>query len=232
MSLRQRLQQPWQRRGVIAIAPSLAGLVILLRAIGLFQAWEWAAFDQFMRSRPLEPPDHRIVVVGLNEKDVSEIGQAIVPDGIYAQVIEKLRSQSPRAIGLDIYRDLPVEPGHRELTDIFKTTPNLVGIQKVVGNRALEAVSPSAVLAELGQIGANDIVTDADNTVRRGLLSVQTTEGETVYSLSLYLALLYLEAEDIQPRSVSEDTWWLGKTLFEPFEADDGGYVRADANGY
>jgi adenylate cyclase len=237
MNLRQSLQQPWQRhlwqrRDVIAIAPVVAGAVILLRAVGLLQAWEWAAFDQFMRSRPLEPPDNRIVVVGLNEKDVSEIGQAIVPDGIYAQVIEKLRSQSPRAIGLDIYRDLPVEPGHRELTDLFKTTPNLVGIQKVVGDREVEAVAPSAILAELGQIGANDIVTDADNTVRRGLLSVQTAEGETIYSLSLYLALLYLETENIQPRSVSEDTWWLGKTLFEPFEANDGSYVRADANGY
>jgi adenylate cyclase len=118
------------------------------------------------------------------------------------------------------------------LTDLFKTTPNLVGIQKVVGDRDVEAVAPSAILAELGQIGANDIVTDADNTVRRGLLSVQTAEGETVYSLSLYLALLYLEAENIQPRSVSEDTWWLGKTLFKPFEANDGGYVRADAHGY
>jgi adenylate cyclase len=230
--MKHRWQRLWQRRGLLAIVPSVAGAVILLRAIGLFQAWEWAVFDQYMRLRPTEPPDSRIVLVGLDENDVSEIGQAIVPDAVYAQVIEKLRSQSPRAIGLDIYRNVPVEPGHDELAEIFKTTPNLVGIQKVVGETNRETVNPPPILAELGQVGANDIITDADNTVRRGLLSVQTPEGETVYSLALYLALLYLEAEDIAPEMVAEDTWWLGKTLFKPFESHDGSYIRADAKGY
>ena len=225
-------QQLWAWRSVLTITPSIAGLVILLRIVGLFQSFEWAAYDQYMRLRPALPTDSRIVIVGLTEADVSEIGQAIVPDGIYAEVIEKLRSQSPRAIGLDIYRDLPVEPGHGELIDIFSTTPNLVGIQKVVGDVGIGKVAPPPALAALGQVGANDLVTDADNTVRRGLLSVQTADGETTYSFSLHLALLYLEAEGIGPEMVSSDTWWLGETLFEPFEANDGGYVRADAKGY
>jgi adenylate cyclase len=225
-------QRLWQRRGVIAIAPTIAGVVILLRAVGLLQPWEWAVFDQYMRLRPLEPPDSRIVLVGLDEKDIRELGQAIVPDGVYAQVIEKLRSQSPRAIGLDIYRDVPVEPGHSELAEVFRTTPNLVGIQKVVGQTGRETVEPPPILADLGQVGANDIITDADNTVRRGLLSVQTPQGETVYGLALYLALLYLEPENIHPKMVAKDIWWLGKTRFEPFEGNDGGYTQADANGY
>ncbi len=222
----------WQKRGLLAIAPTIAGIVILLRSVGLFQAWEWAAFDQYMRLRPTEPPDSRIVLVGLDENDVSEIGQAIVPDAVYAEVIEKLRSQSPRAIGLDIYRDVPVEPGHSELEEVFKATPNLIGIQKVVGESGRETVAPPPTLANLGQVGANDIITDADNTVRRGLLSVQTAQGDTVYSLALYLALLYLEPENISPEMVDEDTWWLGKTLFTPFEENDGSYIQADANGY
>ncbi len=226
---RQRL---WAWRSILTLTPSVAGLVILLRMIGLFQSFEWAAYDQYMRLRPALPTDSRIVIVGLTEADVREIGQAIVPDAIYADVIKKVRSQSPRAIGLDIYRDLPVEPGHDELTNIFSTTPNLVGIQKVVGSTGIGKVAPPPTLAALGQVGANDLVTDADNTVRRGLLSVQTANGETTYSFSLYLALLYLEAEGIGPEMVSRDTWWLGKTLFEPFEANDGGYIRADAKGY
>jgi adenylate cyclase len=231
-AMKQWRQRLWPRRGLLAIAPTLAIAVILLRSLGLFQAWEWAVFDQYMRLRPLEPPDSRIVLVGLDENDVSELGQAIVPDGVYAEVIEKLRSQSPRAIGLDIYRDLPVEPGHSKLSEIFRTTPNLVGIQKVVGEKGRETVSAPDILANLGQVGANDIITDADNTVRRGLLSVQTSKGETVYSLALYLALLYLEPENIGPKMVDTDTWWLGKTLFRPFESSDGGYIQADANGY
>ncbi|MEO0704452.1 MAG: adenylate/guanylate cyclase domain-containing protein [Cyanobacteria bacterium J06649_5] len=225
-------QLAWQWRGVLAIAPSVAGVVILMRGIGLLQAWEWAAFDQYMRLRPPEMTDNRVVIVGLDENDVSEIGQAIVPDEIYAQLITKLRDQSPRAIGFDIYRDLPVEPGHDALNEVYKATPNLVGIQKVVGEAGRERISPPPVLADLGQVSANDIIPDADNTVRRGLISVRSATGETVYGLSLYLALLYLEPEGIAPQMVGDDSWWLGKTLFEPFESNDGGYVRADAQGY
>ncbi|MDJ0708484.1 MAG: adenylate/guanylate cyclase domain-containing protein [Leptolyngbyaceae cyanobacterium MO_188.B28] len=224
----------WEWRGVVITTPSIAGLVILLRLAGLLQAWEWSAFDQFMRLRPPAPPDDRVVIVGLDENDVGSLGQAIIPDGVYAELIKKLRIQEPRAIGLDIYRDLPVEPGHAELVEVFKTTPNLVGIQKVVGEAGRGTVAPPPVLKELGQVGANDLVADADNTVRRGLISVNDATGETVYSLSLYLALLYLAADGITPNMVegSEDTWWLGQSLFKPFEANDGGYSRADAGGY
>lgn len=221
-----------QRRSILAIAPTVTVAVIALRAIGLLQAWEWAAYDQYMRLRPTEPIDNRIVIVGIDEYDLANIGQPIVPDGVYADLIEKLKSQSPSAIGLDIYRDLPVEPGHQRLVDIFQTTPNLVGIQKVVGDTNRDTVPPPPALAKLNQVSANDIITDADNTIRRGLLSTQTADGKTVYSLSLYLSLLYLDQQDIKPEMTGEDTWQLGKTHFTPFDRNDGGYSRADARGY
>ena len=230
--MRRWQQALWQRRSILAIAPTLAIAVIALRAIGLLQAWEWAAYDQYMRLRPTESTDERIVIVGIDETDLVNIGQPIVPDGVYAKLIRKLRSQSPSAIGLDIYRDLPVEPGHQQLVEVFQTTPHLIGIQKVVGEPGKDTVPPPPALAELGQVSANDIITDADNTVRRGLLSTQAANGETVYSLSLYLALLYLEPQGIGPEMTSADSWQLGKTHFTPFAQNDGGYSRADARGY
>ena len=222
----------WQRRSILAIAPTIAIAVIALRTIGLLQSWEWAAYDQYMRLRPTEPTDNRIVIVGIDETDLANIGQPIVPDSAYAKLIEKLRSQSPSAIGLDIYRDLPVEPGHQQLVEIFQTTPNLVGIQKVVGETGTDTIPPPPALAKLGQVSANDIITDADNTVRRGLLSTQAASGETVYSLSLYLALLYLKPRGIGPEMTGTDSWQLGKTHFAPFAPNDGGYSRADDRGY
>jgi adenylate cyclase len=228
----QRLKRLlWEWRGVLITAPTVAGLVILLRLLGLFQSWEWAAFDQYLRLRPLEPPDDRVAIVGINEADVREIGQPIIPDRVYAQLLEKLKARQPRAIGLDIYRDLPVEPGHKQLVRVFESTPNLVGIQKVVGDSRREAVPPSPVLKAKGQVGANDVILDSDSKLRRGLLYVQDAQnGETVYSFGLYLALLYLEAEGISVEGTTN--WRLGKTTFVPFEANDGGYVRADARGY
>lgn len=232
------MREPWKRliwewRGVLITTPTVAGLVILLRIAGLLQPWEWAAYDQYLRLRPTEQRDQRIVIVGVNEADLQEIGQSIIPDRIFARLIEKLKAQKPRAIGLDIYRDLPVEPGHQELNQVFKSTPNLVGIEKVVGDSAREAVPAPPILKAKQQVGANDLIIDADNKVRRGLIYAQAQNGEQVFSLGLYMALLYLERQGIAPQiEPGTQNWRLGQTTFVPFEANDGGYTRADAGGY
>ncbi len=223
----------WQWRGVWIATPTVAGIVILLRLIGVWQPWEWAAFDQYMRWRPLQPIDHRIAIVGINESDLQTLQQSIISDGVYAQLVEKLKAQQPRAIGLDIYRDLPVEPGHQDLVKVFESTPNLVGIQKVVGEQFNETVAPPPVLAQKGQVGANDLLFDADNTVRRSFIYVAAPDGETVYSFSLHLALHYLDSEGIAPEPIGDtNRWTLGNTEFLPFEANDGGYIGADARGF
>ncbi len=222
----------WQGRGVWITAPSIAGLVILLRWAGLLQSWEWGVFDQYLRWRTQEPPDHRIAIVGIDEADLQKLETSIISDRVYAQLLEKLKAMKPRAIGLDIYRDLPVEPGHQELVWVFESTPNLVGVQKVAGEQGREAVAPPPALKKKGQVGANDLILDADNKVRRGLVYL-SANGETVYSFSLHLALHYLDAEGIGPQKVEgTKNWKLGETVFVPFEANDGGYVRADARGY
>ena len=232
--MRERLKRLlWNWRGVWITAPTTAGLVILLRMLGLLQPWEWAAYDQYFRLRPLEPQDKRIVIVGIDEADIRAIGQPIIPDQVYARLLEKLKAMQPRAIGLDIYRDLPVEPGHEKLVQVFKSTPNLIGIQKVVGNNSREAVAPPPVLKAKGQVGSNDLIVDADNKIRRDLLFVQTPQGEMMPSFGMYLALLYLEKEGIQIQEIPGTTdWRLGKTSFNRFQSNDGGYIRADDGGY
>ena len=223
----------WEWRGVWITTPSIAALILIGRSASLLQSGEWAAYDQFFRLRALEPRDDRIVIVGINEADVQKIGQAIIPDGIYAKLLEKLKARHPKAIGLDIYRDQPVEPGHQELVQVFKSTPNLVGIQKVVGNSSRETVPPPPVLKAKGQVGANDLLTDEDGKVRRGLLYVADRDGKPGPSFGLYLALLYLEGFGIVPQSIEgTQNWQLGKTKVVRFGANDGGYVRAPAGGY
>src|ERR671933_2862747 len=122
-SLKQRLEKC---RVVWITAPSIAGLVILMRMLGLLQFWEWAAFDQYMRLRPSEPRDNRIAIVGIDEADVKSIGQSILADKVYAQLIEKLKARKPRAIGLDVFRDFPVDPGNKQFVKVLQYSPNLV----------------------------------------------------------------------------------------------------------
>ncbi|NEP11716.1 MAG: adenylate/guanylate cyclase domain-containing protein [Symploca sp. SIO2C1] len=222
----------WQWRIVGLATPSITGLVILLRLTGFLQLWEWAVFDLYMRLPPPESTDKRVVIVGINEADVQNQENANISDEVYAKLLNKLKAQQPRAIGLDIYREFPVEPGYEQLVEVFESTPYLVGIQKVAGEPGRDTVAPPPALKALGQVGANDLVFDADNKVRRGLLYLTTADGERVYSLSFYLALLYLDAIGITVETIDEYKISLGKAIFAPLEANDGGYVRTDAGDY
>lgn len=221
----------WEWRGVLITAPSISILVIALRFTGLFQSWEWSAYDKMFHLRPQETRDSRIVIVGITETDLQELKQWPIKDKILVDLLQKIKQQRPRAIGLDIYRDLPVgsEAEHQKLLQLYKTTPNLIGIKKVVGGASGPSVNPPPVLKEKGQISANDLPLDTDGKIRRQFLYLYT-----VQSLGLKLALMYLEQEGIipQPAKVNSDYLQLGKVVFVPFEANDGGYVRTDAAGY
>ncbi|MEB3340257.1 adenylate/guanylate cyclase domain-containing protein [Okeania sp.] len=218
--------------GVWITAPSITGLVILIRFMGLLQFWEWGAYDVYMRMRPLENPDNRIAIVGINEDDVRAIGQPIFPDAIYAKLLKKLKAMEPKVIGLDIYRDLPVEPGHQELLEVFESTSNLVGIKKVVGERQKDVIEAAPTLENNNQAGSNDLKVDSDERVRRGYLFVTLENGENVWSFASHIVVRYLENFDISLEKIDDDKFQLGKTILEPFEANDGGYVHADAGGY
>ncbi|NEQ53081.1 MAG: adenylate/guanylate cyclase domain-containing protein [Leptolyngbya sp. SIO3F4] len=223
----------WQWRGLAITAPTATLFVVLLRVVGLLQPLEWLAYDQYLQWR-FEKKDPRIAIVGIDEEDLRQQGQVTLSDAVYAKAISKLSAQGPRAIGLDIFRDIPVEPGHADLDTVFRNTPNLVGIRKVLGDDQYRDTVPAApTLAELGQIGANDGIVDNDSIIRRGLLQVTTPEGERLPSLGLYLALLYLDAEGISPQDTGEkDVWRLNNAVFRPLEKNDGSYIRADAEGY
>jgi adenylate cyclase len=224
----------WQWRGVLIAAPSVAGLVIGLRYAGLLQAIELATLDQFFQLRPLEAVDQRIVIVEINEADIQKVGKWPMSDAMLAKLLETLKQQKPRAIGLDLYRDLPVEPGYQELVKVFESTPNLIGIQKVVGDSSGLAVNPPPILSKLDQVGANDLIVDNDGKLRRNLLSLKDKSGQTIPSFGTALALKYLEAENISLEAIdaSKQQYKLGKAVFTPFNANDGGYVRTDAGGY
>ncbi len=210
----------------------MAAIVIALRLAGLLQSWEWATLDQFFRWRPAQPIQKHILIVGINESDIRHVGQWPATDAVLAAMLEKLKAKQPRAIGLDLYRDLPVKPGTPALENVFKSTPNLIGIEKKVADTRGHAVAPPPILSQLGQVGANDVLPDSDGKIRRGLLFLTPESESPLPSLGLRLALIYLERQGITPTADANGFMKLGKTVFVPFEENDGGYVGADAGGY
>jgi PAS domain S-box-containing protein len=227
-------QRVWRWRGVFITTLSVAGIVIALRLAGVLQLAELITLDQFFHLRPSEAADSRIVLVTIDEPDIQQLGQWPMSDAVLAQLIDKLKQQHPRAIGLDLYRNLPVEPGHQALVKVFASTPNLIGIKKVVRNVDGTAVDAPPELDHLGQVSASDFVLDIDSRLRRNLLYLRDRDDGTILSLGAKLAFLYLSAEGITPKTVDpqQQRFQLGQAIFSPIQSHEGGYVRIDAGGY
>ena len=212
------------------IAPGVALLVSIASSSALLQSLELTTLDFFFRVRPLEPPDDRVSVVTISEEDIRKIGTWPIPDKDLAQVLSNLKTQKPRVIGLDIYRDFPVEPGYPELLRVFKSTPNLIGVQQRLGR---EIVPPSSALNQLNQVADAQILEDPDQRVRRSLLTADL-HGTIVVGFGLATAIKYLEVEKITPQPIAgkEHFYQLGKVQIGPLKQDDGGYVQADTIGF
>ena len=223
----------WLWSSVLIAAPSVTLLVMLLRLSGLLQMLELAAYDQLFVLRKSETKDERIVIVKIDEDAIRKLKYPI-PDDKLAQILQNIKQQQPRAIGLDIYRDIPVGKGYDSLVKVFESTPNLVGVQKVGGSNENGAVNPPPVLKKLNQVGANDFPADADGKIRRGLFNLAEKDGNPIFSFSFKLAYQYLEAMNIYVGLAPSDDKLIqvGKVVFTPFEKNDGGYVHTSAQGY
>jgi adenylate cyclase len=220
----------WTHRGTLTIAPIVTGLVLVVRGLGLLQPLELALFDCLMRSRPIAQRDDRVMIVEVNEPDLHALKRWPIDDRTLAQSLHKIRQGNPAAIGLDLYRDYALEPGHPELVALFQSTPNLIGITKQNAPQDWQRVPPPPALAELEQIAVNDVIIDRDGRLRRALLYFSTPDRTTYESLGLRLALTYLEGQNITPQPDTEFLT-LNQTEFAPFEPNDGPYVGADAQG-
>ncbi|WP_287521950.1 adenylate/guanylate cyclase domain-containing protein [Okeania sp. SIO2C2] len=224
----------WKWRAVFFTVPSITVLLIGINCTGSLQIFELAAFDQLIRLRPQKPADQRFLIVGLTESDIQTLGMTILSDELLAKLIENLKKYQPAAIGLDIYRDLPEEPGYEKLVKVFESTPNLIGIKKVVGNQNDSPINPSPILDKLNQVAANDVPMDADSKIRRFFLYLTDKEGKIVPSLGLKLAKIYLKKINILPKPavVNSEYLQLGEAIFIPFEKNHGAYIKTNAEGY
>ncbi|MBO9998879.1 MAG: CHASE2 domain-containing protein [Cyanobacteria bacterium SID2] len=232
----RRVLQEWRKpvsivlRAGNAIGLSVSAVIVCLAFGGMFRLLEWAVLDSFFRMRPREPIDPRILIVTVDETDLTEIGRWPLPDDIFARAVGVLQESRPIAIGLDIYRDLPVEPGHEEWSRIVATTPNLIGVEKIIG----EPVAPPPQLAETDRVGFVDLVLDGDGKVRRALLSHLDRRGELQRSLPVRLCERYLQNFHLELQLLDAERQYFrwGRATFKPLMAKAGGYTDTQTAGY
>ncbi|NJK73725.1 MAG: CHASE2 domain-containing protein [Microcoleus sp. SU_5_6] len=216
---------------------SLPGLILIVGTIaarfaGAFQFLELVAFDRFLLLRPPEPMDERIVIVGITEEDIQRARTYPIPDRDIADLLKQLQAYQPIAIGLDIVRDIPVEPGHAELTSVFRNSKNAIGVEVALPDRSGFTVAPPPALSP-EQIGFADSIFDGDGYQRRSLLGAHNPQQEYRFSFTLRLAESYLATKGIELENGirDRDAKRFGNIELTRVQPNSGGYVGADASG-
>jgi adenylate cyclase len=224
----QKRWLPWKWLPAVAIGSTIA--MGGLNLTGILQGPEWSVFDHFFQQRPLSTSEKQIVVVTVDEGDIVKAGQWPIPDQFLARAIQIIHAQKPAVIGLDIYRNLRVEPGGSDLVKVFQSTSNLFGIEKL----AEKSIPPPTILSQKKQVGFSDQILDADGIVRRALLTMTTANQEVRLGLATQLALSYLNRQGIVHQELDKEgkRVRLGKATFQRFEPNDGGYRNAQSGGY
>ncbi len=237
----QQLQGNERRQFQIPLITSVVVtfLIIGMRSIGLFQAWELQAFDQLMRLRSHEAPDPRLLVVTVTEKDVQNQNQqerrgASLSDGALAKLLNKLELYQPQVIGLDIYRDFPVNPKYQDLKIKLQNNQRLISVCEVGVSDNNHGIIPPAEVPE-ARLSFSDFPVDSDGVIRRQLLGMAknpTSFCSTDTSFSFRVAQLYLAAKGIESKRNSQGDLQIGDVIFEKLKTDSGGYHQVDALGY
>jgi len=221
--------------GKLAIATlSITALLLGVRQLSWLQQLEVMAYDQMVRWREdfsgTPQKDPRLLVVGVSEEDIQTLNRWPLSDETIAQLLEKLSEYEPAVIGLDLYREIPYEPGGEQLAEQLKT-PNVIVITNLGDEQAKGIPAPPGIPTE--RIGFNDIVIDPDGSVRRNLMFASTEEG-VFFSFGLQLALHYLQERGISPTNSEDnpDNIFWGEAEFVPLISTDGGYQAIDDRGY
>lgn len=208
----------------------MTGLVILARLIGVLQPLEWKVLDLSLRWRPTEAVDKRITIVEITEEDIqSGLGYPI-SDGAVAQLIQTLQAYEPRAIGIDIFRDIPVKEGQQILASAFRESENVIGINRIDGPGL--AIAPHPALPE-ERIGFADALLDKDGAIRRSLLASADPNGHYRFSLTIRMVEKYLAQDGLTLDNGLKDpeTMRFGETEIPRLRANTGSYVRTNYGG-
>jgi adenylate cyclase len=223
-------------RWLAALAIGL-GAGAAISAMGIAGWLEWAdlrLYDAGVTARSRGVAASPITLVRIREEEIRAYGHPL-PDAILARALREIARVAPRAIGIDLYRDVAVGggAGRAELAAIADRVPGLVFVEKLP-EPGVPGVAPPEFVRAPDAIGFNDVVTDRDGVQRRGLLMLWDAEGRPSVGLALQLALHHLHGDGIAlgPDPDHPEHLRLGETSFPPLEPDDGGYAGVDARGY
>ena len=224
-------------QSTLIISLIVTGLIAGVRSLGFTQQWELSTFDSMMRMRPDEGADKRLLVITVTEADIQAQKQrqkSSLSDSTLQELLQKLSPYKPRVIGLDIYRDFPVNSQYPDLANRLRTNNNFIAICQVGDSKQPDAPSPPPEVPPTG-IGFSDVVRDNDLVIRRHLLSMSPepeSKCKSRYSLNFQIARQYLAKQGIQLDITDKGYLQLGKIVFKPINVPTGGYQQFYTEGH
>lgn len=213
---------------LIVTCIAVTGTLLGVRHLGGLQPLELNAFDLMVQLRPDPGPDPRLLIVEVTERDIKAFKKWPISDRVLAKAIAQIARLEPTAIGLDIIRDIPYEPGNAELATQLKN-PKVIPITLIGDSRHQGALPPPNIPDE--RVGFNNIVVDPDAIVRRNLISASDGK-KTLFSLSSTLAFAYFDSRKIAYKTIENDIFAVEKVVFAKLRSNSGGYQNIDAKGY
>lgn len=184
----------WALPGMVVI-----GLVMAARLTGSLQGLELLALDTFLRSRPTEPADDRVVLIGIDATDIKQVGYPIAERDLI-KLLNTLQRYKPAVIGLHLLQNQIAKSDDAALRAALKQRQNLI-VSETVLSAADQIPLPPGFPVD--QVGLIDLIPDRDNHVRRTILGTfdprtfdPTNAGVYKLSLTIRLVETYLSAQD------------------------------------
>lgn len=212
---------------VLAAGIAFAG-VFLVRASGLLQFAELLLYDVTTRivAEDVAHPD--VATVQITDADLQDWGWP-VPDKIIAGLIDRLGDAGAKAIGVDLYREQPLQPGDKTLERAFEQS-GAIAIYKLASAEGA-SISAPAFLEGTDRSGFSDVLVDPDGVSRRALILVSDSGGVRE-SFALRLARAALTMDSLQASKHDPSVLTFGNTPIPPIVRDFGGYKSIDDSGY
>lgn len=216
-----------QRLQIVLVASVVVTALIMgIRQLGIFQQWELQTFDSLVRLRSDEKPDPRLLVVTITEKDILNQNlkeRRSLSDGALTQLLKKLQPYQPRVIGLDVYRDFPVNSNHADLKRYLQDKRFIAVCE--VGENDYKGIGHPPEIPPV-RISFSDFPVDSDRVIRRQLLGMAPDPKSfcsTDTSFSFRVALNYLSSLGIESKLTPERNWQISNVVFKKLESDAGG---------
>jgi adenylate cyclase len=245
-------RQPFRRQvltfssTVLLTGVLVTGAIALVRQLGWLEASELDAYDWLMQQRPAEETDERLLVVGVTEEDVQLRQEYPIEDGTLAKLLTTLQTYNPRAIGIDIARDVPQGEGREDLLNALTSSDRMIA-GCVMSSTDEPGVAPAPGIPD-AQVGFADLPVDRQGIIRRSIListpalterrpplvhlcNDVSTDNELL-SLSLLLALIYLEDEGVPIQQTATGELQLGSAIVPRLDSTAAGYHQNGATDY